>query len=195
MTRAIDKPTKTPASATVSCTDNIVGTLEVPGDKSISHRVAIFSALAEGTSTVIGFLQSEDCVNTLRALEDALLTYKSNTALIENNRAREQARYAYTELRREALGVCSDLQAHGFEAGDRAAVLMGNQSKWIINALGALWAGAVLVPLDAVLDGVDEVAVVPRGGLLADAVHLLEELELGVVKLAHVRPPSRCSCA
>ena len=56
-------------SATVSPGTHIGGTLEVPGDKSISHRVAIFSALAEGTSSVIGFLQSEDCVNTLRALE------------------------------------------------------------------------------------------------------------------------------
>ena len=44
------------------------GTLEVPGDKSISHRVAILSSLAHDTSTVIGFLQSEDCINTLRAL-------------------------------------------------------------------------------------------------------------------------------
>jgi len=57
------------SSATVSPGSHIGGTLEVPGDKSISHRVAIFSALAEGTSSVIGFLQSEDCVNTLRALE------------------------------------------------------------------------------------------------------------------------------
>ena len=43
--------------------------LEVPGDKSISHRVAIFSALAHGTSTVVGFLQSDDCIDTMRALE------------------------------------------------------------------------------------------------------------------------------
>ncbi|GIX06234.1 MAG: 3-phosphoshikimate 1-carboxyvinyltransferase [Candidatus Poribacteria bacterium] len=40
----------------------------VPGDKSISHRVAIFGALAHGTTVVDGFLTSLDCLNTLQAL-------------------------------------------------------------------------------------------------------------------------------
>lgn len=37
------------------------GTLRVPGDKSISHRAAIFASLAQGKSLVKGFLFSEDC--------------------------------------------------------------------------------------------------------------------------------------
>lgn len=45
------------------------GTLAVPGDKSISHRVAMLAALAKGTSQVRNFLQSEDCLNTLHAME------------------------------------------------------------------------------------------------------------------------------
>lgn len=45
------------------------GVLEVQGDKSISHRVAMLSALALGESTVRNFLQSEDCLNSLRAME------------------------------------------------------------------------------------------------------------------------------
>lgn len=45
------------------------GRLRVPGDKSISHRVAMLSALAEGGSNISGFLESEDCLNTLRAME------------------------------------------------------------------------------------------------------------------------------
>lgn len=45
------------------------GSLEVAGDKSISHRMAMMAALASGTSTIRNFLQSEDCVNTLRAME------------------------------------------------------------------------------------------------------------------------------
>ena len=55
--------------ATVMAGAHIGGTLEVPGDKSISHRVAILSSLARGSSKVIGYLQCEDCVNTLRGLE------------------------------------------------------------------------------------------------------------------------------
>lgn len=43
--------------------------LEVPGDKSISHRSAMIAGLAEGTSTVTGFLPSEDCLNTLGAMQ------------------------------------------------------------------------------------------------------------------------------
>lgn len=43
------------------------GTLVVPGDKSISHRAVMFAALADGTSTVRGFLNGEDCLATLNA--------------------------------------------------------------------------------------------------------------------------------
>ena len=44
------------------------GSLTVPGDKSISHRLAMLAALASGTSTVRGFLRSDDCVNILSAM-------------------------------------------------------------------------------------------------------------------------------
>src|SRR4051812_12358815 len=82
------------------------------------------------------------------ALHDAVLTFKTNTALIEVDRHREQARYSYTELRREAERFASGLQQLDFAPGDRCAILMSNQSKWLIGALGALWSGATLVPLD-----------------------------------------------
>lgn len=45
------------------------GTLAVPGDKSISHRVAILGGLAHGTMSVSNFLCSRDCLNTLHAME------------------------------------------------------------------------------------------------------------------------------
>ena len=50
-------------------TTNISGTVEVPGDKSISHRLAMLCALANGESTIDNFLCSEDCLNTLYAVE------------------------------------------------------------------------------------------------------------------------------
>ncbi|HNS80243.1 MAG TPA: 3-phosphoshikimate 1-carboxyvinyltransferase [Kiritimatiellia bacterium] len=56
-------------SVTVRAGRHFGGILQVPGDKSISHRVAMFSALAEGLSTVEGFLFSEDCICTYRAME------------------------------------------------------------------------------------------------------------------------------
>ncbi len=45
------------------------GTIAVPGDKSISHRVAILGALADGSMQVRNYLCSEDCLNTLRAMQ------------------------------------------------------------------------------------------------------------------------------
>ena len=44
------------------------GELQVPGDKSISHRAALLSALAEGTSTIKGVLRGDDCLATAAAL-------------------------------------------------------------------------------------------------------------------------------
>jgi 3-phosphoshikimate 1-carboxyvinyltransferase len=46
------------------------GTMTVPGDKSITHRAVIFSALAEGPSEVIGYLPSEDCERTITAFRE-----------------------------------------------------------------------------------------------------------------------------
>lgn len=43
----------------------VSGTLRVPGDKSISHRVAMLASLAKGASTVSGFASSADCHATL----------------------------------------------------------------------------------------------------------------------------------
>ena len=50
-------------------THGLRGTLTVPGDKSISHRVAILGALSQGSMQVRNFLCSEDCLNTLKAMQ------------------------------------------------------------------------------------------------------------------------------
>lgn len=44
------------------------GRVRLPGDKSISHRALIFGALATGTTRIRGLLESEDVVNTARAV-------------------------------------------------------------------------------------------------------------------------------
>jgi 3-phosphoshikimate 1-carboxyvinyltransferase len=45
------------------------GVVKVPGDKSISQRVAMLASLAEGTSRVTGYLMGEDARSTLAAME------------------------------------------------------------------------------------------------------------------------------
>jgi 3-phosphoshikimate 1-carboxyvinyltransferase len=49
--------------------NRVGGRITVPGDKSISHRALMLGAIAEGTTTVRGFLASEDCLATQAALE------------------------------------------------------------------------------------------------------------------------------
>ncbi|MDP6491119.1 MAG: 3-phosphoshikimate 1-carboxyvinyltransferase [Kiritimatiellia bacterium] len=63
-------------SRTVAPCSRIVGELTVPGDKSVSHRAAMLAALATGESTLTGFLASEDCLNTLSAVEALGATVK-----------------------------------------------------------------------------------------------------------------------
>lgn len=47
------------------------GDIEVPGDKSVSHRAVILSSIAEGYSRIRNFLDAEDCMSTLNAMRAA----------------------------------------------------------------------------------------------------------------------------
>lgn len=49
---------------------NLNGKTTVLGDKSISHRAIIFGALAEGVTTIRGFLKGEDCISTIECFKD-----------------------------------------------------------------------------------------------------------------------------
>ena len=47
----------------------IAGEATVPGDKSISHRALMLGAIASGRSRISGFLEGEDCLATLAAVQ------------------------------------------------------------------------------------------------------------------------------
>jgi len=57
------------ATLTITPGRPLRGTITVPGDKSITHRALIFSALAEGVGTVARYCRGEDCLNTMRAFQ------------------------------------------------------------------------------------------------------------------------------
>jgi len=57
------------ASLTITPGYPLRGTISVPGDKSITHRAIILTALAEGTSRITRYCRGEDCLNTMRALQ------------------------------------------------------------------------------------------------------------------------------
>lgn len=54
--------------ATFKPSGSLTGKISVPGDKSISHRALIFSALAVGKSQITGLLEGEDVLATADAL-------------------------------------------------------------------------------------------------------------------------------
>ncbi len=70
----------------VTATGKFEGDVNVPGDKSVSHRAIMLAAVASGTSRIAGLLYSEDVLATMRAfrqmgveldeLTDGLLTVK-----------------------------------------------------------------------------------------------------------------------
>jgi 3-phosphoshikimate 1-carboxyvinyltransferase len=47
----------------------LTGNVRVPGDKSISHRALILGALAVGQTRISGLLESEDVLNTAKAMQ------------------------------------------------------------------------------------------------------------------------------
>lgn len=56
-------------SATVFPCSRLTGVFEVPGDKSVSHRIGMLASISSGISRVHGFLNSEDCLDLLKAME------------------------------------------------------------------------------------------------------------------------------
>jgi long-chain acyl-CoA synthetase len=82
------------------------------------------------------------------ALKDALDRWPNETCLIEADRDREKVRLTYSDFKEMARPLCRALQDADFKPGDRAAIIMSNQSKWLISAYSTFFCGGVLVPLD-----------------------------------------------
>jgi long-chain acyl-CoA synthetase len=82
------------------------------------------------------------------ALKDALEQFANEICLIEADREREKERFTYREFKARAQPLAKALQDAGFAAGDRASIIMTNQSKWLISAYAIFYTGGVLVPLD-----------------------------------------------
>jgi long-chain acyl-CoA synthetase len=82
------------------------------------------------------------------ALRDALERWPNETCLIEADRDREKLRLTYSDFKDTALPLARALQDVDLKSGDRAAIIMTNQSKWLVSAYAVFYAGGVLVPLD-----------------------------------------------
>ena len=82
------------------------------------------------------------------ALREALDRWPNETCLIESDRDKEKTRLTYSDFKEMAMPLARALEDAEFAPGDRAAIIMSNQSKWLISAYAIFHGGGVLVPLD-----------------------------------------------
>ena len=71
-------------------------------------------------------------------------------------------RLSYRELHEHVAVVARALAAEGVAPGDRVAIWSPNTHHWVLGALGALYAGATLVPVSTRFTGPEALDVISR---------------------------------
>lgn len=103
------------------------GTITIPGDKSVSHRSIMFGAMAQGTTTVEGFLLGDDCIDTIkcfRKLGAVIDVEATNVTITSPGIAawQEPSEVLYTgnsgTTTRLMLGVLAGSRIHSIMTGD-----------------------------------------------------------------------------
>jgi long-chain acyl-CoA synthetase len=117
------------------------------------------------------------------ALRDALDRYPSEICLIEAERDREKLRLTYSDFKEIALPLARALEDADFDPGDRAAIIMTNQSKWLISAYAIFYCGGVLVPLDYKLNADEHLQLLAHSR--AKVLVIEYYLWLAIMKSAH----------
>src|SRR6266853_1186190 len=98
------------------------------------------------------------------ALKDAMQRFADEVCLIEADREREKERLSYREFNARAIPLARATQDAGFAAGDRASIIMTNQSKWLISAFAIFYSGGILVPLDYKLTPAEQWQLLQHSG-------------------------------
>ncbi len=67
--------------------NGLCGVIEVPGDKSISHRAVMFGSIASGKTIIHNFLKGEDCISTVSCFKKLgiKIEEKNNQIIIEGS--------------------------------------------------------------------------------------------------------------
>src|SRR5262245_19819438 len=93
------------------------------------------------------------------ALSEAIEKFSNETCLIEADRERENHRLTYRRFKEGSLPIAKFLQDRGFGPDSRAAIIMTNQSRWLMSAYAIFFMGGVLVPLDYKLAATEHLAL------------------------------------
>jgi len=75
--------TMSPTQVTVRPARNIHGSVQLPGDKSISHRYAMLAGIAEGPSRLENYSTGADCASTLGCMRSLGVAWQRNGNVIE----------------------------------------------------------------------------------------------------------------
>jgi 3-phosphoshikimate 1-carboxyvinyltransferase len=70
-------------SVTIAPARNVRGTVQLPGDKSISHRYAMLAGLAEGPSRLENYSTGADCASTLACMRGLGVKWVQKNGAIE----------------------------------------------------------------------------------------------------------------
>lgn len=105
------------------------GEMSVPGDKSISHRAVMLGSIAEGKTTITGFLNGEDCLRTIEIFKQLGVTIENNGETVEINSPGIQNWSAPTEeLYAGNSGTTARLMLGILAGANVNAVLSGDES-------------------------------------------------------------------
>lgn len=93
-------------------------------------------------------------------VEDAAARFGESEALVDaHGPGGTTTRLTFDQLAEEVAAATRSVLANGIERGDRVAIWAPNCAEWVIAALGAVGAGALLVPLNTRYKG-DEAAYI-----------------------------------
>jgi 3-phosphoshikimate 1-carboxyvinyltransferase len=79
----IDSAMKLQSEVVVRPARNVRGSIQLPGDKSISHRYAMLAGIAEGSSRIENYSTGADCASTLDCMRALGVAWERNDNVIE----------------------------------------------------------------------------------------------------------------
>ncbi len=108
---------------------SINGIINIPGDKSISHRSAIISSISNRKVEITNFLHSQDCLNTLDVLKKlGIIIEDRNQKIIVHGKTIDEFREPNTILDVGNSGTTIRLIAGLLSGTDFMSVLCGDKS-------------------------------------------------------------------
>jgi 3-phosphoshikimate 1-carboxyvinyltransferase len=116
-------------SMKISSAAGVRGEIILPGDKSISHRAAIFSALSDGVVKVTNFGSSADCAATVDCLRElGVRIDRVGSELVIYGVGKDGLRRAENPLNCENSGTTMRLMSGVLAGQDFESVLVGDES-------------------------------------------------------------------